>query len=225
MIFIKLVHSIINFFTTNLLWQEGWLLVFITAIITFLGLFLWRPLISLAVIFFIFCLFFFRNPQREPAQIGENILICPADGKIVQVQYDPQGRFEGYHHIISIFLSPFNVHVNWIPVDGIIEKIAYHKGQFVPAFLPKSSHFNERNDIHIRTQLGKTLIVRQIAGTIARTICWWVKPGEQVHSGQKYGMIKFGSRVDLLLSQNVEILVKVGDKVYGGHTVVGRWMS
>jgi len=225
MILIKLVHSIINFFTTNLLWQEGWLLVFITIAVTFLGLFVWRPLVYFGFIFFVFCLFFFRNPEREPAQIGDDILICPADGKVVQVKYDPQGRFDGYHHIISIFLSPFNVHVNWVPVNGVIEKIAYHKGQFVPAFLPKSSHLNERNDVHIRTQHDKTLIVRQIAGTIARTIVWWVKPGEPLRAGQKYGMIKFGSRVDLLLPREVEILVKVGDRVYGGHTVVGRWLS
>jgi len=226
MILLKLVHSVISFFATNLLWSEGWVLVLVSSFLSFVGFFFWRPLLYVAVIFICFCLFFFRNPERECPQAlyDDRVLICPADGKVVQVKYDPQGKFDGYHQVVSIFLSPFDVHVNWLPVSGVVQKIAYHKGQFVPAFLSKSSHLNERNDVHLRTQNGKTLIVRQIAGTIARTIRWWIEPHQHIRAGQKYGMIKFGSRVDILLPHDVEISVAVGDRVYGGRTIVGRWL-
>lgn len=227
MILSNILHTTLNFFTKNLLWQEGLLLIVVSIVLSFIGFFFWRPLLYIAVIFFCFCLFFFRNPERECPQAlhDKRLLVCPADGKIVQVKYDPQGRFDGYHQIVSIFLSPLDVHVNWLPTSGVVEQIHYHKGQFVPAFLPKSSHLNERNDVHIRTHNGKTFIVRQIAGTIARTIRWWIEPHSEVVGGQKYGMIKFGSRVDLLLPQDVEILVSVGDRVYGGQSIVGRWLS
>ncbi len=223
----KLLQSIMGFFTANLLWSEGWILVLICAALMLLGFFFFRPLFYIAFIFFCFCLFFFRNPDRECPQsmYDDRIIVCPADGKIVQVQYDPQAKFDGYHQKVSIFLSPFDVHINWLPVKGIIEKIQYHKGKFFPAFLPKSSYLNERNDVHLRTQDGRTLIVRQIAGTIARTIRWWIEPGQKVYAGQKYGMIKFGSRVDILLPSDVKITVTVGDKVYGGYTILGRWLS
>ena len=223
----KTVHCMISFFTTNLLWSEGWHLVLIGLASALVGFFFLCPIFYIALIFFCFCLFFFRNPERECKQALHDgrILVCPADGKVVQVQYDPQAKFDGYHQKVSIFLSPLDVHVNWLPAKGVVEKIQYHKGEFLPAFLPKSSHLNERNDVHMRIRNGRTLIVRQIAGTVARTIRWWIEPGQEVQAGQKYGMIKFGSRVDLLLPRDVEIAVAVGDKVYGGHTIVGRWLS
>ena len=199
----------ITFFTTNLLWSEGWFLVVVSAAVAVLGFFFFRPLFYLVLIFFCFCLWFFRNPDRVCPQAlrDDRVIVCPADGTVVQIQYDPQGRFDGYQQKVSIYLSPMNVHVNWVPVSGVIEKIIYHKGEFALAFLPKSSDLNERNDVHIRMQNGRTVIVRQIAGTIARTIRCWTKPGQQVQAGQKYGMIKFGSRVDLLLPEHVEISV------------------
>jgi phosphatidylserine decarboxylase len=191
-----------------------------------MGAIFFRPLFYVAVLFFFFCVFFFRNPGRDPAlPYNDTINLCPADGKVVGIHYDPQAGFEGYHQKISIFLSPLDVHVNWVPVKGVVEAVRYHKGEFVPAFLPKSSHLNERNDVCIRMHNGKTILVRQIAGTIARVICCWVQDGQQVTFGQKYGMIKFGSRVDILLPQEATIDIAIGDRVSGGHTILGRWQS
>jgi len=119
-------------------------------------------------------------------------------------------------------MSPLNVHVNRIPVPGTIEKIEYVPGKFMMAFLPKSSELNEHNDLVIKRADGKSVLVRQIAGTVARRIVCWAKEGQAVTAGQKYGMIKFSSRVDLLLPEQAKIDIKVGQKVYGGKTVIGR---
>jgi phosphatidylserine decarboxylase len=125
---------------------------------------------------------------------------------------------------ISIFLSPFDVHVHWVPTSGVVDRIVYTPGAFHPSFIPKSSELNERCDVHVRCDAQRRYIVRQIAGAIARRIICWVHEGDSLTCGDTYGMIRFGSRVELLLPANVHIDVGLGQYVYGGSTVIGRWV-
>lgn len=213
-----------SFITSNLIWTESLWLILIIAIVALIGWFIARPITYLAFLVFIFCFYFFRNPERvcPEALIDATVIVCPADGKVVDIQYDPNGGFKGYHQKISIFMSPLNVHVNRMPVSGTIEKIEYVPGQFMMAFLPKSSELNEHNDITIKRADGKSVLVRQIAGTVARRIVWWVKEGQEVSAGQRYGMIKFSSRVDVYLPEEAQLDIKMGQKVFSGKTVIGR---
>lgn len=214
----------INFFINNLIWTQGFV-IFIFCIITAIsGYFFCKWLLFASVVFLIFTFFFFRNPVRSLPEGNNNIIISPADGTIIDIQSSSNGAFEGFDHKISIFLSPFDVHVNWIPISGIIEHIIYKPGKFFVAFEPKSSELNERNEILITDRAGHRVLVRQIAGFIARRIVCWVKPKEYVKIGQKYGMIKFGSRVEIFLPSSVQILVKKNQYVCGGSTVIGRWI-
>lgn len=213
----------------NLLWTQGWQIVVASIIVLLFSYVLFPRSLFLAVTFlvtafFIFSIYFFRNPQREcSASLHDStVLVCPADGKVVDVAYSEDNGFEGYAQKVSIFLSPLDVHVNWIPCAGIVKQVRYKTGTFKMAFLPKSSEFNERNDVVLQREDGSTLIVRQIAGTIARRICCWVNEGQQVNAGDKFGMIRFGSRVDILLPRSAQIAVEVGQRVYGGQTVLGR---
>lgn len=213
------------FITRNLIWQEGLPFIIVLAIVALLGLLLFRPLVYIALFLFIFCFHFFRNPERICAQAvtDDTIIVCPADGKIVDISYDPQAKLAGqYHQKISIFMSPLDVHVNWIPISGTITQIEYVPGKFMMAFLPKSSLLNEHNDVVIAHISGKTILVRQIAGTLARRIVCWAQPNDAVIAGQKYGMIKFSSRIDLFLPATATIEVTVGQRVYGGQTVLGK---
>lgn len=213
-----------SFITSNLIWTESLWLILIIVIVGLIGWFIARPITYLAVLAFIFCFYFFRNPERvcPEALVDNTIIVCPADGKVVDIQYDPNGGFKGYHQKISIFMSPLNVHVNRMPVSGMVEKIEYVPGQFMMAFLPKSSELNEHNDITIRRADDKSVLVRQIAGTVARRIVWWVTEGQEVSAGQRYGMIKFSSRVDLYLPEEAQLDIKMGQNVLGGKTVIGR---
>jgi phosphatidylserine decarboxylase len=212
--------------TNNLLFSQGLSIVAVLALCGIAAFFVYRPLLIIVAGFFLFSLYFFRNPERHclAAETDAAIIICPADGRVVDVQYDPESGIEGFAYKISIFLSPFDVHVNWTPVAGMVDRVVYRPGTFSLAFLPKSSELNERNDIHLHAADGNTLVVRQISGAVARRICCWVKEGELVPAGYKYGMIRFGSRVDILLPKNVQVNVGVGNRVYGGQTVVGRWI-
>jgi phosphatidylserine decarboxylase len=211
-----------NIFKDNLLFKDGKFIALFTILFAILAFISFNPLLILVIGFFLFSLYFFRNPNRVCSEYKQDnsILICPADGKIVDVS---QGDFEGYKQKISIFLSPLDVHVNWLPMSGSIKEINYRPGKFIVAFAPKSSDINERNDIIIENQNG-TILVRQIAGFVARRICCWIKTNDTVIAGQKYGMIRFGSRVDILLPKNVEIVLSIGDRVEGGKTILGRWL-
>jgi phosphatidylserine decarboxylase len=212
--------------STNLIWTEGAQILLVTLLIGFGAFLFYRPLLMVVGAFAVFTFFFFRNPERICAQacIDPTVIICPADGKVVDVVMDQHNGLEGFAQKVSIFLSPIDVHVNWIPVAGTITEVVYKEGQFCFAFVPKSSTLNERNDIRITASDGQEVLVRQIAGTIARRICCWVHTGDQVKAGQKFGMIRFGSRVDIFLPANVELMVGIGQRVYGGQTVLGRWL-
>jgi phosphatidylserine decarboxylase len=210
-------------FFNNLIWTQAPNLVFFIVLAAIIGWLLYRPILYTAVIIFLACFFFFRNPTDRvcpEAMLDKNVIVCPADGHVVDISHDPLA-LAGYHQKVSIFLSPIDVHVNWTPIGGKIESINYVGGKFIPAFLPKSSELNEHNDVIIRHISGKTVLVRQIAGTLARRICCWLNIDQKVKPAQKYGMIKFSSRVDVFLPAGTRIDVKMGQSVIGGCTVLG----
>lgn len=213
-----------EFIFNNLLWTQGFYIFAGTFIVGYLGYYFWKPLLYLSFLFFLFCLFFFRSPMRHcaPRDCDASALICPADGRVVEVGPSPIAN-DYFTQRVAIYLSPFDVHVQWTPMSGVVEKITYSSGAFAMAFLPKASELNERADIIIQATDGRRVKVRQIAGTIARRICWWITEDERVDAGYKYGMIRFGSRVEVFLPANVAIDVVKGQRVWGGQTVLGRW--
>lgn len=217
------MHPIIS---SNLLWTEGIYIVYFLCALALTGFFISRTLLWSAITFFLFSFYFFRNPDRISLEASKDssVLISPADGTIVDIYYDHNNKLLGYAQRVSIFLSPIDVHVQWSPMAGKIEKIKYSPGEFTFAFLPKSSDLNEHNDLIIRNDKNQKILVRQIAGVVARRICCWAKEGEKLQVGQKYGMIRFGSRVDIYMPSEVELAVGVGQKVSGGQTVLGRWI-
>ena len=163
----------------------------------------------------LFIVFFFRDPERTFADDGHKVA-SPADGKIVSI------RKEGDQDVLSIFLSVFNVHVNRAPVAGIVSQIRYIPGKFLGAFYDKASTDNERNVITIRRGDGSQITFVQIAGLIARRIVCWKKEGEKLTAGERVGLIKFGSRVDVYFPPGARIQVQLGQKVKAGETVIGE---
>lgn len=214
----------------NLIFKEGKYILIISAFVALILYFINSFLFLASLLFIAFSFYFFRNPERINYETLDNddIILCPSDGKVVDIvdnidtNSEARGQLEGFDKKVSIFLSPLDVHVNWTCVAGNIEKVAYKPGKFVAAFVPKSSEVNERNDIIIKNNNG-SILLRQIAGTVARRIVCWVKPGTDVQIGQKYGMIRFGSRVDILMPKNVALSVKLNQRVFGGQTILGRW--
>jgi len=173
---IFMFKAVTHFFSANLIWTEGRIILISTLVFILLFWLLYKPVAVLGIIFLLWSFYFFRNPQRICAEAlsDDNVLICPADGRIVDIQYDPE-KIDGYSCKVSIFLSALDVHVNWAPISGRIVDIQYKPGAFMFAFLPKSSLLNERNDVVIEGKEGRTILVRQIAGLIARRICCWLK--------------------------------------------------
>ncbi|MDO9535305.1 MAG: phosphatidylserine decarboxylase family protein [Bacillota bacterium] len=169
----------------------------------------------------IFIAFFFRDPVRTSPQ-GENLILAPADGKIIKVEKIFEPNFvEGEALKVSIFLSIFNVHINRSPVKGTISMIKYIPGSFFAAYKDEASLSNEKNLIGIETEEGRFLVV-QIAGLIARRILCWVKMGDRVERGMRLGMIKFGSCTELYMPLKVDLKVREGDRVRAGETVLGE---
>ena len=202
--------------------QEGYpFIIFslvITVFISFFGIF-WLIILMLAITFFV--VWFFRNPERY-FQDEEKLVISPADGKVIKIDnVEITGTIDGKYKKISIFMNVFNVHVNRAPYSGKIEAINYHEGKFLSANLDKASVDNERNEVMIRTEDGRALWAVQIAGLIARRIVFWFNVGSTVEKGDRFGLIRFGSRVDLYLPEDSKITVKLGDKVKSGETPIG----
>jgi len=202
--------------------QEGYpFIVFsliITVFVAFLGV-CWLLILSALISFFI--LWFFRNPERYFRE-EEKLVISPADGKVIKVEnIEMAGSMAGKYQKISIFMNVFSVHVNRIPYNGKIEAIEYHEGKFVSANLDKASSDNERNAIKILTENGSAIWAVQIAGLIARRIVCWVKKGDTVKKGERFGLIRFGSRVDVYLPESSRITVKIGQKVRAGESPLG----
>jgi len=177
----------------------------------------------LSFLLFVAVLQFFRNPRRHIIT-DENTILCPADGKVVVIEETEETEyFHDKRLQVSIFMSPVNVHINRNPVSGKVTFFRYHAGKYLVAWHPKSSTLNERTSIAVQTATGKEILFRQIAGAMARRIVWYVEEGAQVMQGQEFGFIKFGSRVDVFLPLGTQLDVKIGDKVSGGLTVLGRF--
>lgn len=178
-------------------------------------------LLVLSIILISFTLWFFRDPVRKlPEGITESDIISPADGKVMMVEDIQEDEFlKSKAKMIGIFLSPLNVHVNRIPVSGTVKFYQYVKGEFIAAYDHKSADQNERTVIGIETGRFKVLF-KQITGFVARRIVCELRTGDKVKTGEKFGMIKFGSRVDVILPENAEVKVKVNQKVTGGETIL-----
>jgi len=176
---------------------------------------------GLAVLFLLI-LQFFRNPSLTFSADASKVY-APADGKVVVIEETKETEFLHEERIqVSIFMSPVNVHVNRNPVGGIISYFKYHPGKYLVAWHPKSSTENERTTIVYKNEKGTQILIRQIAGALARRIKWYIEEGDRVDQGKEFGFIKFGSRVDLYLPKSAKILVELDQKTKGGKTVIAE---
>jgi phosphatidylserine decarboxylase len=167
------------------------------------------------------CIRFFRFPHREI--ISTPNILAPADGKVVVIEETNENEYFNDRRLqVSIFMSPFDVHVNWVPVKGKIKYFKHHNGRYMAAFLPKSSTENERASTVIEMENGTEILVKQIAGAMARRIVTYPRKGDSKEQGDELGFIKFGSRVDLLLPLETKVNVKLGDKVTGIETIIAN---
>lgn len=182
----------------------------------------WPVITALLLLLTLFVGWFFRNPERRMPEGGRR-LCSPADGKVIRIEaVEGENGIGGPMLKISIFMNIFNVHVNRIPYAGEVVGIRYRAGRFLSANLDKASEQNERNLLHIRTEDHRDILVSQIAGLIARRIVCWVSTGMPVARGERFGLIRFGSRVELFLPGDTRLQVKIGDKVRAGETVIGE---
>ena len=200
---------------------EGWPFIIPLTIVTgLLFAFGWRNTALASLVLTLFVLFFFRDPERTiPA--GKGIVVSPADGKVIVIKdiFEPAYLKQEVKQI-SIFLSVFNVHVNRAPIGGTVEVVQYNPGKFHVASVDKASLENEQTAMVIASGKDK-ILVKQIAGLIARRIVCYARPGDTVTTGERYGLIRFGSRVDIFLPRSAEIKVKLGDRVKGAQDVIG----
>lgn len=199
---------------------DGW--VFIVVPLALSALLAWAGWPTVAAGLFLvsaFMAFFFRDPEREPPALA-GALLAPADGRVIDVQPRVQDPFVGSAQRVSIFLSPFDVHVNRSPVGGFVVSVDYHAGTFVPAYRQEASERNERTTLAIQGEAVR-VVVRQIAGVLARRIVCRVRAGDKLAAGERFGMIKFGSRTDVVMPTSVRLSVRKGDRVRAGETVLG----
>lgn len=195
-----------------------------------LPLWLWVRPIAIAIvitsvcsIFYILLANFFRSPKRHFPGNPKNVVVSSADGEVVALEQVYEPEYLKCNCIqVSVFMTVLNVHANWFPVDGEVIYVKHHAGRFLAAYLPKSSTENERSSVVIRTPEGQLVMMRQIAGAMARRIVTYAHPGVEASIEDHMGFIKFGSRIDLYLPLNTEIFVKIGDKTTGGITEIGR---
>jgi phosphatidylserine decarboxylase len=203
--------------------REGWPFVAVAfalaVVLTWLG---WWVLAILAWLLFAFILQFFRDPGR-PVPPQTNAVLSPADGRIVRVERVRDPYLGRDALVMSVFMNVFNVHSNRSPVDGEVKARWYHAGSFVNAALDKASVENERNALHLRTPEGQDVTCVQVAGLIARRILCYVEPGARLRRGERYGFIRFGSRVDVYLPAEVQPRASVGDKVSATTTVLAEF--
>lgn len=175
-----------------------------------------------SVVFYLIILQFFRHPNKN-IEFNENHVIAPADGKVVVIEEAVETEyFKEKRRQISIFMSPINVHVNRMPIGGVIKYFKYHPGKCLVAWHPKSSTENERTTVVAENKAGVQILFRQVAGAMARRIKWYIDENQQLQQGQEFGFIKFGSRVDLYLPLDVKIKVDIDDKTIGGKTVIAE---
>ncbi|TCD03094.1 phosphatidylserine decarboxylase family protein [Pedobacter psychroterrae] len=202
-LFIFILNAIIDYNFENLAWLR-WL----------------TYIVSLAL--FLIVLQFFRNPKRS-FTAGEQLIICPADGKVVVIEETEEGEyFKDRRLQVSIFMSPVNVHINRNPISGMVKFFKYHPGKYLAAWNPKSSTENERTTVVVEHKNGTPVLFRQIAGALARRIVWYVKEGDLVEQGKEFGFIKFGSRVDIFLPLGTKVNLQLNQVVKGGITVLAE---
>jgi phosphatidylserine decarboxylase len=178
---------------------------------------------GLSVLLYLLMVNFFRSPKRIFPGDVENVVVAPADGKVVVIEkvFEPD-HFKAERILVSIFMSPMNVHANWYPVDGVVKRVEHQKGKFHKAWLPKASTENERSLVVIEMANGEELLVRQIAGAMARRIVTYSIVGEECLIDQHMGFIKFGSRVDVYLPLDAEVCVNLEQKTVGNQTVIAK---
>jgi len=201
---------------------EGYPFIIFFSVLTIISFFItggiWVAL--LPFILTLFMLYFFRDPERIAPE-GDNIFVSPADGKVILIKNVREDQHLKNDAIeVSIFMSPLNVHVNRAPCDGVVESVVHTSGKFLSAFKHEASLQNENIAMLLNTKHGKVL-VRQVAGFVARRAVCRVKPGDALKKGDRYGIIKFSSRLDIYLPKNTEIKVKSGDRVKAGESVLG----
>jgi len=205
------------------LYKDGYLFVCIGAVVSSVMGMIWSPFGWICLILTLWCLYFFRDPDRV-IPISKTFILSPADGIVSNIEEvevpEELGLKKETRTRISIFLNIFDVHVNRVPIDGKISKILYHPGKFFNASLDKASVHNERNHVVIEIANKKTLIFTQIAGLIARRIVCDLKEGQDAKAGQRYGIIKFSSRMDVFLPAGEIPKVAIGQRVLGGETVL-----
>lgn len=177
----------------------------------------WWPAAVALLVLAAFMAYFFRDPHREVPN-GPGLIVSAADGRVTRIEATPERK------VVSVFLSPLDVHINRSPIAGTIKEIIYTAGKKGPATSDASSLLNERNSLVIEGE-GITLTCTQIAGIVARRIVCWPLEGDNLERGQRFGLIKFGSRTDLVMPPSVELKVKIGDRVVGGETIIGKVRS
>jgi phosphatidylserine decarboxylase len=199
---------------------EGWPFIIPLALVTgLLFAFGWKNTGAVVLVLTLFVLFFFRDPERTIPE-GKGVVVSPADGKVIVIKdvFEPTYLKQDVKQV-SIFLSVFNVHVNRSPIAGTVEEVKYNPGKFLAAWDDKASLDNEQTAMVIAAGSQKVL-VKQIAGLIARRIVCYAKPGDAIRTGERYGLIRFGSRVDLFLPKDADLKVKLGDRVTGARDVI-----
>ncbi|MGI5920494.1 MAG: phosphatidylserine decarboxylase family protein [Syntrophomonadaceae bacterium] len=203
--------------------KEGWSSIAFCVALTVITYILLPPLwATIPFVLTIFCTYFFRNPQRYPDET-RGIIVAPADGRVMSIEKVVENNFLCCETIrVRIFLNIFNVHINRIPVAGTVERIEKTGGVNLPAFLSQAAEKNVRNHLILSTAWGKVLVV-QITGLIARRIVCWVKPGDHLTTGERFGLIRFGSCTELYLPPDVQILIRAGQNIKGGETVIGKF--
>jgi phosphatidylserine decarboxylase len=187
--------------------------------------YLWLPITVtvLSTIFYLLVVNFYRSPRRHFPGERDNVVVASADGKVVALEEVYEPEYLKCNCIqLSVFMSPMNVHANWFPVDGEVVYYKHHNGRFQAAYLPKSSVENERSTVVIRTKSGQLVLMRQVAGAMARRVVTYARPGDEASIEDHMGFIKLGSRVDLYLPMSTDIRVKLDDKTVGGITELGR---
>ncbi|MCL2877255.1 MAG: phosphatidylserine decarboxylase [Acidobacteria bacterium] len=197
--------------------RDGYKFVLPLVILTGLSIFFHQPVLTaILLVLTAFTAFFFRNPDRQIPD-GANLIVSPADGKVVKISKDETGE-----QTVCIFLNVFNVHVNRAPIAGTVARFEYRRGKFRVAFDEEASRVNEQNIVAFAGP-ELSLVVKQVAGLIARRVICWKKPGDAVERGELFGLIRFGSRVDVIMPARVNIRVGVGDKVRGGSSIIGDY--
>ena len=213
--------------------REGYVIILITALFltcTNIALYVFTSLqwlsisiASMSALTFCLILWFFRNPVRS-ITINDNKIFAPADGKIVVIEEVEEAEyFHDKRRQVSIFMSPLNVHVNRYPIGGDVTYTKYHKGKYLVAWHPKSSLLNERSTVVIKAKNGHEILVRQIAGAVARRIVTYSKEGDKAVQGEDFGFIKFSSRVDIFIPLEAAMMVNVEDSVKGNRTVIATF--